>query len=69
MSTLHEDAQAISIEAGPILGEFSNGRMAVDFAKLCRLQGQQVTVTPGINQHFAVRQLVSLSQIRPLRVV
>lgn len=66
MSTWTEIAAAVSSEPGRILREFACASEAVHYAKRLRHQGRQVTVTPGVDQLYAVRELVTLSQIRPL---
>lgn len=70
MSTWMEMAESVQSEPGPIIREFGCGRQAVEFAKHQREWfGYAVTVTPGINELFAVRHLVPLSQRAPLRLV
>lgn len=44
--------------AGRIIAEFSSAWDARLFASLKREQGEDVTVTPGINHLFAVRTVV-----------
>lgn len=45
---------------GRIIAEFASALHAKLFASLLREDGVRVTVTPGINLLFAVRQLVPL---------
>ena len=45
---------------GPIIAEFQDPFDARAFAVLKRDQGDEVTVTPGVNHFFAVRRLVRL---------
>lgn len=69
MSIWCEMAAAVNPEPGRIIREFACASEAVHYAKRLRHEGRQVTVTPGIDQLYAVRELVTLSQIQPLRLV